>query len=76
MIATNNNGVTRYRLTREELLELIDKEARQRMHLSGKEFIKQLKKNALPETVAKRDIAMLVALLEDHGVQHGSSAVR
>ena len=77
MIATtNSNGTTRYSLTREELLELIDREARSRMHMSGTEFIELLGKKALPETVAKRDIEMWVRLLEDDGVQRQGSAVR
>ncbi len=77
MIATtNSNGTTRYSLTREELLELIDREARSRMHMSGTEFIELLGMNALPETVAKRDIEMWVRLLEDDGVQRQGSAVR
>jgi len=54
---------TRYRLTQEELLVLIDKEARHRLKMSGEEFMRGLKDGTLPETVAKRDLEMIVRLL-------------
>lgn len=54
---------TRYRLTKDELLKLIDKEASRRLGISGDEFMRRLCENDLPETMARRDIEMLVRLL-------------
>ena len=50
-------------LTQEEVLAMIDREARRRLDISGSEFLKRLKQGTLKETVAKRDIEMLVKLL-------------
>ena len=77
MIAIPTGNGVRYQLTYKELLDLIDRESRRRMHMSGEEFIKRLKSKALPETVAKRDIEMLVRLMpNDASVQQNSSAIR
>ena len=50
-------------LTQEEVLAMIDREARRRLGISGAEFLKCLKQGTLKETIAKRDIQMLVKLL-------------
>ena len=60
MVSRTND---RIRLSRDELDRLIDREARARLHMSGKEFKRRLKEGTLPDTSAARDIRMLAELV-------------
>lgn len=64
MVVESKNGAQRHKLTKKEVEDLIDREARKRLGFSGKEFVRKLSQGHLPETVAKRDIAMLVRLID------------
>ncbi len=58
----------RYQLSPGDVKSLIDAEARQRLGMSGTEFISRLKVGTLPDSVAKRDIEMLVRLIDGKDV--------
>ncbi len=59
MVVEQNGNVT---LTKAELRQMIDTEARTRLKMSGDEFIKRFNEGTLPDTPAARDIAMLLKL--------------
>ena len=61
----------RVKLTNEELEELIDREARQRLDMSGLEFIEAYIKGSLADSYAVRDIGLLVRLAKEN---NGTSA--
>lgn len=65
------------RLSKQQVEALIDRQARRRLGMSGKEFRCRLKANSLPPNkVAVRDIAMLVKLASADNARTGSSALR
>jgi hypothetical protein len=51
-------------LSQRELTELIDREARIRLKMSGEEFMRLYKAGKLPDKLAARDIAMLAKLAQ------------
>jgi hypothetical protein len=53
---------TRVQLTQQELDQLIDREARKRLGISGQEFKRKYARRELPDVPAVRDIAMLLKL--------------
>ncbi|OGO07607.1 MAG: hypothetical protein A2Y61_00010 [Chloroflexi bacterium RBG_13_60_13] len=53
---------TRVQLSQEELDQLIDREARKRLGMSGREFKRKYARRELPDVPAVRDIAMLLKL--------------
>ena len=53
---------TRVQLSQEELDQLIDREARKRLGISGQEFKRKYARRELPDVPAVRDIAMLLKL--------------
>jgi len=59
----------RYKLSRKQVLALIDKEAKKRLGITGVEFMERLRDGTLPENVAKRDIQMIAGLLDEERVQ-------
>jgi len=52
----------RVQLSQEELDQLIDREARKRLGMSGREFKRKYARRELPDVPAVRDIAMLLKL--------------
>jgi hypothetical protein len=52
----------RVRLSRQELDDWIDREAKRRLQMSGDEFKRGLKAGTLPDSSAVRDIRMLAEL--------------
>ena len=59
----------RVKLTKQELADLIDKEAKQRLNMPGIEFIKQYLDGSLPDSLAAREIGMLVRLAKEKNGQ-------
>ncbi len=59
MVVEQNGNVT---LTKTELRQMIDTEARMRLKMTGDEFIRRFNEGTLPDTPAARDIAMLLKL--------------
>ena len=59
MVVEHNGNVT---LTKAELRQMIDTEARMRLKMTGDEFIKRFNEGTLPDTPAVRDVAMLLKL--------------
>ena len=55
----------RVRLTKQELADLIDREAKQRLNMTGIEFAKQYLDGSLSDSLAARDIGMLVRLAKE-----------
>ena len=53
---------TRVQLSQQELDQLIDREARKRLGMSGQEFKTKYARRELPDVPAVRDIAMLLKL--------------
>jgi len=53
---------TRVQLSQQELDQLIDREARKRLGMSGQEFKRKYAQRELPDVPAVRDIAMLLKL--------------
>lgn len=68
MIIKDTPRVIRHRLSPAKLRNLIDNEARRRLRMSGIDFIRHLNDGTMPESVAKRDIEMLVKLLDEEEV--------
>ena len=56
--------MARYILTRQEVEYLIHQEAQARLGMSGEEFLRRRKDGTLSGSVAKRDIEMLVNLID------------
>ncbi|MCH7484813.1 MAG: hypothetical protein IIA90_06660 [Chloroflexi bacterium] len=59
MVVEQNGNVT---LTKAELRQMIDTEARMRLEMTGDEFIKRFNEGTLHDTPAVRDVAMLLKL--------------
>lgn len=51
-------------LNRADVLEMIDREARARMGISGDEFLRRLREDDLPDTLPAQDIRILARLLD------------
>lgn len=65
------------RLSKKRLEALIDREAQRRLHISGQEFRRRLLAGTLrPESVAVRDIAMLVKLVSNGNPRSRYSHIR
>ena len=65
------------RLSKKRLEALIDREARRRLHMSGQTFRRRLKAGQLSsESVAVRDIAMLVKLVSENHSSASHSPLR
>ena len=65
------------RLSKKRLEALIDREARRRLGMSGHTFRRRLRAGQLPpESVAVRDIAMLVKLVSENHSGAGHSSLR
>ena len=64
------------RLSKKRLEALIEREARRRLHMSGQEFRRRLRAGTLPESVAVRDIAMLVKLVSNGNPRSRYSPLR
>lgn len=56
---------SRVTLTEQELADLIDREARDRLNMTGIEFTERYLQGTLEDSPAVRDIAMLVQLGKD-----------
>ena len=54
-------------LTPDEIRTAIDVEARQRLQISGVEFIRRWQRHELPDTAAAADIAILAGMLYPNG---------
>ncbi len=60
------------RLTKRQVERLIDREARRRLKMSGREFRRRLEAGELPwDNAAVHDIAMLVKLVSEDSSQAG-----
>jgi hypothetical protein len=55
-------------MTREDLLQVIDAEARACFNLTGQQFIKQWHDKQIPDTAGSLDIGILVNLLDQDTV--------
>ena len=58
-MVTNGDVIT---LNKQEVLALVDKECRKRLHISGKEFIRKRAKGELPNSLAVHDVEMMLRL--------------
>jgi len=52
-------------ITDEDVLRMIDAEARQRLGISGEEFLARWKRRELPDTPATSDIGVLARWFDD-----------
>ena len=66
----------RVQLTKQELADLIDREAKQRLNMSGIDFVKQYLDGSLPDSLPARDIGMLVRLAKETNGQSVDSGLR
>ena len=64
-MAKQGNEATTYVLDDAELKSLIDREARERLGMSGDEFLQAYFEETLPDLPAATELAMMVKLSED-----------
>ena len=57
----------RVRLSHRQLEELIDREATERLDMSGAQFVKQYRAGTIEDSPAVRDVGMLVRLAKEAG---------
>lgn len=59
-------------LSREDILDYIDHEARAALNISGEHFLELWRSGALPDSWAARNIAILASLLSDSNARSGA----
>ena len=64
-MAKHAKGVTTYVLDNAEIREILDREAPQRLGMTGEQFIDAYFGGTLPDLPAATELAMLVKLSED-----------